>query len=147
MREFAGRVATVTGAVSAWADAVVAAHGRVNLVVNNAGVALVAPVATMALDDFDWLHAHPGGVRTEIARRARVDPAVPGGPDRVRRQFDRVARTPPDRAARRILRGVERNARRVLIGADAVAIDLLSRLPAGLYGWALAAMYRRNLKG
>lgn len=90
---------------------------------------------------------HPGGVRTEIARRARVDPEVPGGPDRVRRQFDRVARTPPDRAARRILRGVERNERRVLIGADAVAIDLLSRLPAGLYGWALAAVYRRNLKG
>jgi cation diffusion facilitator CzcD-associated flavoprotein CzcO/NAD(P)-dependent dehydrogenase (short-subunit alcohol dehydrogenase family) len=42
-------------AVFAWADRVVDDHGTVNLVVNNAGVALVAPVASMSIEDFRWL--------------------------------------------------------------------------------------------
>jgi short-subunit dehydrogenase len=43
------------GAVFDWADVAVADHGAVHLVVNNAGVALVAPVETMAYDDLEWL--------------------------------------------------------------------------------------------
>ena len=42
-------------AVFAWADQVVADHGKVNLVVNNAGVALGATVDGMSYEDFDWL--------------------------------------------------------------------------------------------
>jgi NAD(P)-dependent dehydrogenase (short-subunit alcohol dehydrogenase family) len=42
-------------AVEAWADAVAAEHGRVNLVFNNAGVALAAPIDLMSYDDFEWL--------------------------------------------------------------------------------------------
>lgn len=42
-------------AVHAWADRVAAEHGRVNLVVNNAGVALMYDVETMSYDDLDWL--------------------------------------------------------------------------------------------
>jgi hypothetical protein len=42
-------------AVHAWADRVVADHGRVNLVVNNAGVGLGALVDEMTYDDFEWL--------------------------------------------------------------------------------------------
>lgn len=89
---------------------------------------------------------HPGGIRTDIARNARVDPSVAvlaGGRDHVA-AFDRVARTSPERAARRIVDAVERDRRRVLVGADAVAIDLLSRLPAGLYQRALVAGGRRR---
>ena len=41
--------------VYSWADRVMADHGQVNLVVNNAGVALAAPVETMAYEDFEWL--------------------------------------------------------------------------------------------
>jgi short-subunit dehydrogenase len=42
-------------AVFAWADAVVGEHGGVNMIVNNAGVALVADVAEMSYEDFAWL--------------------------------------------------------------------------------------------
>ncbi len=42
-------------AVYAWADCVVRDHGRVNLVINNAGVALVATVESMSYEDFEWL--------------------------------------------------------------------------------------------
>ena len=36
-------------------DAVLTAHGRVDLVINNAGVALIGAVAQLSLDDIDWL--------------------------------------------------------------------------------------------
>src|SRR5260370_26150472 len=42
------------GAVYAWADQVVADHGRVNLIVNNAGVGLAASVEAMSYEDFEW---------------------------------------------------------------------------------------------
>ncbi len=42
-------------AVFAWADAVVADHGKVNLIFNNAGVALAANIETMSYEDFSWL--------------------------------------------------------------------------------------------
>ncbi len=42
-------------AVHAWADQVVADHGKANLIVNNAGVALGATVDGMSYEDFDWL--------------------------------------------------------------------------------------------
>ncbi len=42
-------------AVHAWADRVAAHHGRVNLVFNNAGVAVDAFVEDMSYDDLDWL--------------------------------------------------------------------------------------------
>ena len=72
---------------------------------------------------------HPGGIQTNIARNARVV-ARAGGPSReeMNALFDQLARTTPEAAARKILRGVKRNARRVLIGADAHAIDALQRL-------------------
>ncbi|MDT7676337.1 MAG: hypothetical protein QOD82_4239 [Pseudonocardiales bacterium] len=42
-------------AMTAHADQVVAEFGRVNLVVNNAGVALMATVEDMSYEDFDWI--------------------------------------------------------------------------------------------
>jgi NAD(P)-dependent dehydrogenase (short-subunit alcohol dehydrogenase family) len=42
-------------AVTAHADAVAAEFGQVNLVVNNAGVALVATVEEMSYDDLEWI--------------------------------------------------------------------------------------------
>jgi butyryl-CoA dehydrogenase len=194
-------------AVYAWADQVVADHGTVNLVINNAGVALGATIDSMSYDDFEWLMGinfwgvvhgtkaflphlkvageghivnlssvfglisvptqsaynaakfgvrgftdalrieleiekcgvscttvHPGGIKTNIVRNARMDPsaeALGGGEDP--EEFDRIAKTTPEKAAAQILTAVEKNKRRVLVGPDAKAIDLLSRLPAGLY--------------
>jgi len=42
-------------AVEEWADKVAADHGRVNVIVNNAGVALGANVETMTYEDLEWL--------------------------------------------------------------------------------------------
>ncbi|MCX4246736.1 SDR family NAD(P)-dependent oxidoreductase [Paraliomyxa miuraensis] len=42
-------------AVYAWADRVVADHGRVNLIFNNAGVALGCTLEGVDYDDFEWI--------------------------------------------------------------------------------------------
>lgn len=42
-------------AVHAWADEVVATHGKVNLIFNNAGVAVSYTVEQMSYEDLDWL--------------------------------------------------------------------------------------------
>ena len=42
-------------AVYAWADQVVRDHGKVNLIFNNAGVALTAPLEHVKLSDFEWI--------------------------------------------------------------------------------------------
>ncbi|HAS12314.1 MAG TPA: acetoin dehydrogenase [Acidimicrobiaceae bacterium] len=42
-------------AVEEWADKVAADHGKVNLIINNAGVALGANVETMSYEDLEWL--------------------------------------------------------------------------------------------
>jgi butyryl-CoA dehydrogenase len=207
-------------AVFAWAGSVAADHGRVNLIVNNAGVGLGASASTQSVDDFEWLmninfwgvvhgtqaflphlretgdgHVvnlssvfglisiptqsaynaskfavrgftdalrmeldidpcgvsattiHPGGIRTAIARNARIDESVIiGGTDRQQLvdEFDRRALTDPDAAARQIIRAVERNRRRALIGPDAIVFDLLSRLPAGISQRVLVANARRT---
>ncbi len=207
-------------AVHEWADAVVADHGTVNLVVNNAGVALAASVEAMSYEDLAWLMGvnfwgvvhgtkaflphlkaageghvvnvssvfglvsvptqaaynaskfavrgftdtlrmelkveaagvsattvHPGGIRTNIARNARIDPGVAslaGGDGAARDGFDKVARTSPERAARRILDAVARDRRRVLVGPDAFVIDLLARLPAAVAQELQVAALRRR---
>ncbi len=41
--------------VEAWAQQVVADHGRVNLVFNNAGVALGATIEGVSYEDFEWI--------------------------------------------------------------------------------------------
>ncbi len=80
---------------------------------------------------------HPGGIKTNIARRARVDPsgaayAGAGAGDALGDAFERIAMTTPEKAARQILTAVRRNRRRALIGPDAKVFDLVSRLPAGV---------------
>lgn len=42
-------------AVFAWADQVVADHGRVNLIFNNAGVAMAGPVAETTIEQYEWI--------------------------------------------------------------------------------------------
>jgi NAD(P)-dependent dehydrogenase (short-subunit alcohol dehydrogenase family) len=186
-------------AVLANAEAVAAEFGVVNLVINNAGVALLASVAEMTWEDLEWVMnvdywgvvhgtkaflphliasgdghlvnissvfglvgvptqsaynsakfavrgftealrqemliekrrvgvscVHPGGIRTNIVRNARVD----GGSTTEEQVsgFERIARTTPERAAAVILRGVERNRPRILVGPDAYVFDALPRL-------------------
>ena len=87
---------------------------------------------------------HPGGIRTSIARRARLGE---GTPPRRREEsvarFERLARTSPEAAAARILRGVERREPRILIGMDAYQVDVLQRLRPASYGRALAKKFEQ----
>ena len=204
------------------AERVMADHGRVNLVVNNAGVSVAATLSDLAYDDLQWLmginywgvvhgtqaflphlkasgeghvvnissvfgliavpgqgayHSakfavrgfteclrqeleiegsgvsatcvHPGGIKTNIARNARMTGELPDGATRqeLDARFDQMARTTPERAAEIILRGVERNKRRVLIGPEAYVIDWVQRLfPTG-YQKLLVWAARRGERG
>jgi NAD(P)-dependent dehydrogenase (short-subunit alcohol dehydrogenase family) len=77
---------------------------------------------------------HPGGIRTQIARHARVGAGVTGtGHQEKAAQFEKLLRTSPEAAAARILRGVERREPRILIGADAYQVDFLQRLRPATY--------------
>lgn len=93
----------------------------------------------------------PGGIKTRIAHSARMSPSlaeIHGGPvdeARIRDDFlNRLARTTPEKAARVILKGVERNARRVLVGADAKTADLLQRFAPSAYQRLVTAAMRRE---
>ncbi|QYG95087.1 SDR family NAD(P)-dependent oxidoreductase [Iamia sp. SCSIO 61187] len=207
-------------AVDAWATQVAADHGRVNLIVNNAGVALGATVQGTSDEDLAWLmginfwgvvhgttaflphlaaageghvvnissvfglmgipsqsaynaakfavrgytealrveldierrgvsatSVHPGGIKTNIARNARLGGGLDElgqDPAEARRDLERLFITSPEKAARTIVRAVQLDKRRALVGPDALAIDLLAKLPLGLTQRLLAAGARQS---
>lgn len=194
-------------AVEAWAEQVVADHGRVNLIFNNAGVAVGATVEGTSYDDLEWLMGinfwgvvhgtkaflphlkaageghvvnissifgligiptqsaynaakfavrgftealrmeldiercgvsatavHPGGIKTNIAKNARLG-ASPGQDidmEQARRDFEKLFITSPEKAADQIIKAVQLDKRRALIGPDAKAFALLAKLPPGV---------------
>jgi short-subunit dehydrogenase len=207
-------------AVQAFAKEVTAKHGRVTLLINNAGVALHGWFQEISLSDLRWLMeinfwgvvygvkyflpilkkearahivnissvfgivapagqsaysaskfavrgftealrheldgtsvfvscVHPGGIRTPIAKRARLGANTPpASREEAVARFDRLTPTMPDAAAARILQGVERREPRILIGRDARQIDLLQRFRPGTYWKTLARRIqepKRNL--
>jgi NAD(P)-dependent dehydrogenase (short-subunit alcohol dehydrogenase family) len=91
------------------------------------------------------ISVHPGGIKTNIARAARFYRDPLGNTDRNGScdRFDRLARTSPEQAAAAIVRGIEKGAPRVLIGADAVLIDKIQRLMPERYHAVMQAMMRR----
>lgn len=183
-----------------FAQDVVERHGRVTLLMNNAGVAMHGTFEQMTIDEFDWLMrinfygvlygvahflpilrkqerahivntssiygiiapagqtaycaskfavrgftealmheldgtsvsvscVHPGGIRTPIAKKARVTAkSDPKSRDVTLKMFDLVAVTSPESAAETIVKGVKANEPRILIGDDAVRIDRMQRL-------------------
>jgi len=198
-------------AVFAWADQVARDHGKVNLVFNNAGVALTAPLEHVKLSDFEWIMGinfwgvvygtqaflphlkasgdghivntsslfglmsvptqgcynatkfavrgytealrmelemegacvsatcvHPGGIATNIALAGKVDPVMEkltgvSEEQQKRRANKMINTTTADSAALQILRAVEKNARRVLVGPDAKFLDKVVRLLGASY--------------
>jgi len=72
---------------------------------------------------------HPGGIKTNIVRNARFHVDDQGGTDheKMARDFARLARTSPEKAAKTIHEGVLKGRQRILIGPDATAISLLTR--------------------
>jgi NAD(P)-dependent dehydrogenase (short-subunit alcohol dehydrogenase family) len=92
---------------------------------------------------------HPGGIKTNIVNSGRRDDtvrAIGQDPAVMQSEFDRLAISSPEKAARQILKAVERNRRRALIGPDAKVFDIASRLPAGLYQRFLIITGQRELK-
>ncbi len=186
-------------AVAAFPDAVLAEHGRVNVLVNNAGVALGGAFEQVSPADFDWLVSinfggvvrmtraflpllrrepaaqlvnlssvfgiiappgqaayaaskfavrgfsealrhelegspigvtvvHPGGVRTAIAASARRTGLSNAETQAQMEVWTKFLRLDPKAAAERIVRGIERREKRVLVGRDAQRITLIQRL-------------------
>lgn len=197
--------------VAALPEAVIAEHGKVDLLINNAGVALGGHFHQVSEADFDWLMAinfeavvrmtraflpflqerpaarivnvsslfglitpagqtaycaskfavrgfsnalrlelqgsnvgvtvvHPGGVATSIATSARVSAAVaPQDVELSRKQAEKLLRMPPEKAAQIIVKGIERDKPRVLVGNDARILAWLERLSPVNY-WRLLPM-------
>jgi short-subunit dehydrogenase len=205
-------------AVHAWADATADELGGVNLIFNNAGVALGSTVESADYADLEWIininlwgvihgtkaflphlrasgsghvinissvfgligvpsqgaynatkfavrgwtealrqelelegapvsatSVHPGGIKTNIAKSARftgMQELTGMDEDTGKARFEKMFITTPDKAAATILKAVKRNARRVLIGPDAHAIDWMARVaPTGYQ-----ALVRRSTK-
>ena len=202
-------------AVRELAASVVAEHGRVNVVVNNAGVALHGDFEEVGYDDFEWVMdvdfwgvvhgtkeflphliasgdghvvnvsslfgllgipgqtaynsakfavrgftealrtemlvaghpvgvtcVHPGGIRTGIARNARVTSSHDQA--QFARHFDtKLARTTPERAAELIVEGVLAGRPRVVVGADAKLLDAFVRIVGPRYQRVVAKASRR----
>lgn len=214
-------VADRTG-VYAWADRVAKDHGKVNLIFNNAGVALGSTVESTEYKDFEWImginfwgvvygtkaflpylkasgeghivntsslfgliafpmnnaynaskfavrgfteclreeldlfpcgvsatSVHPGGIKTNIARAARRDPALSAqlgvDAETATREFEKQFITTAEKAAEIILKAVEQNRRRVLVGPDAKFVELLQRLMPESYQAIVVNMTRKRL--
>jgi short-subunit dehydrogenase len=91
---------------------------------------------------------HPGGVATNIARHSRVGVGMTDNARRAQsiERFDAVAKTTPQAAALRIIRGIEKNEPRILIGNDARFMDLLQRLRPGTYWRVMARRIEKMAK-
>ncbi|MBH2017505.1 MAG: SDR family NAD(P)-dependent oxidoreductase [Burkholderiales bacterium] len=212
-------------AMYAWADQTARDHGQVNLIFNNAGVALGAFVETVKPEDFEWIMGinfwgvvwgtqaflphlkkageghivntsslfgllsvptqgtynaskfavrgytealrqeldmaqcgvsatcvHPGGIRTNIARTAKMDEsmhrATGGKTEEARAKFDKLLNaTTAESAARQILSAVEGNQRRVLVGLDAKFLDKLVRVLGSWYQPLITLFAKKGMLG
>ncbi len=85
---------------------------------------------------------HPGGIKTNIVRNGTAAAGTDNAA--VAEMFDaKLARTTAAEAARVILRGVEKGHARILVGADAKALDALARLTGSGYQRLVAAAAKR----
>ncbi|MDI1348564.1 SDR family oxidoreductase [Aquabacterium sp.] len=212
-------------AMVAWADQTAREHGKVNLIFNNAGVALGAFVETVKPSDFEWIMGinfwgvvwgtqaflphlkkageghivntsslfgllsvptqgtynaskfavrgftealrqeldmansgvsatcvHPGGIRTNIAKDAKMDEsmhkATGGKTEEARAKFDKLLNaTTAESAALQILRAVECNKRRVLVGLDAKFLDKLVRVLGSWYQPLITLFAKKGMLG
>jgi NAD(P)-dependent dehydrogenase (short-subunit alcohol dehydrogenase family) len=89
---------------------------------------------------------HPGGIKTNIAAQAKLGAgANPAEHADTASRFDNVARTTPEQAAERIVRGILRNEHRILIGTDAKILALLQRLVPVNYWRVIGPWFDKQL--
>ncbi|MCX7063845.1 MAG: SDR family NAD(P)-dependent oxidoreductase [Proteobacteria bacterium] len=90
----------------------------------------------------------PGGVKTNIVKTSRYYAADNEAPtkEELTRTFEQMAALTPHDAALQILRGVERNRGRVLVGRDAVFLAWMQRLFPESYPQRLATFANRIMR-
>jgi short-subunit dehydrogenase len=75
---------------------------------------------------------HPGGVKTNIANRARIGAGVSMTEQEIEERKEKInrnlSRTTPDKAAEIIVKGIKRRNSRILVGTDARLLSLFTRL-------------------
>jgi short-subunit dehydrogenase len=73
---------------------------------------------------------HPGGIKTNIAKNSRVNKTLYSiSREKAVELYDKeVFRHTADKAAKIIINGIKHNRRRIMVGYDAVILDLLTRL-------------------
>jgi NAD(P)-dependent dehydrogenase (short-subunit alcohol dehydrogenase family) len=89
---------------------------------------------------------HPGGIKTGIARSGRIDSNIRalGFDERdYSEKFEQVFITKAEKAAHSIVRAVEKNKRRALIGPDAYIYDAIVRLLPSAYQPLIIAFVKR----
>jgi short-subunit dehydrogenase len=88
---------------------------------------------------------HPGGIKTNIVRNSRMGAAITDNERRVQsiERFDAIAQTSPRDAALRIIKGIEKNQPRILIGGDARFMDILQRFRPATYWNVMARRIER----
>ncbi|HYF71904.1 MAG TPA: SDR family NAD(P)-dependent oxidoreductase [Nocardioides sp.] len=87
---------------------------------------------------------HPGGIKTAIARNARVSAREDKA--KTAQLFDeKLAKMTPERAAEIIVRGILHNRARVLVGLDAHAVHHLAKLTGSRYQDIVARAGKRVL--
>lgn len=80
------------------------------------------------------LSVHPGGIQTNIVRNARVDKAGVSKSS-LAAGFDKIAMTSADSAAKQIIKAVEKQKVKLIIGQDAKFLDRVQRLMPFNYRW------------
>jgi short-subunit dehydrogenase len=71
---------------------------------------------------------HPGGIKTSIATNSRIgEEALSVSKEQLLADFDKAAITTAEQTAAAIIRGVEKNKRRILVGRDAKVMDWVVR--------------------
>lgn len=88
---------------------------------------------------------HPGGIRTNIARRGRYGHTHDGmSADEAIQTFEqKLARTSADDAGRIIAEGMEARSHRIMVGADARVIDAIQRALPVRYADAARVLAKR----
>ncbi|HBO95181.1 MAG TPA: acetoin dehydrogenase, partial [Gammaproteobacteria bacterium] len=90
---------------------------------------------------------HPGGIKTNIARNARMSNSVEkltgsASAEKMRDQFEALFLTTSEKAAQVILGAVKANKRRALIGPDARVLDIMQRTLPVIYQRIVTASFK-----
>jgi len=85
---------------------------------------------------------HPGGVKTNIVKTSRYTPTDNEAPtkEEFAENFEQLAALTSDEAALEILRGVQKNKARILVGKDARLLTMISRIAPVNYPRVLSLM-------